>query len=37
MSTPAGRVTNFRPTPVDAQICVDTSVELGERSEREHT
>jgi hypothetical protein len=30
-------MTNFRSTPVDAQICVDTIVELGERLEREQT
>jgi hypothetical protein len=30
-----GCVTNFRSTPADAKICVDTIVELGDRLERE--
>jgi hypothetical protein len=37
MTSRAGGVTNFHPTPVDAQICVDTIVELGERLERVQT
>jgi glutamate/tyrosine decarboxylase-like PLP-dependent enzyme len=30
-----GCVTNFRSTMADAQVCIDTIVELGERLERE--
>jgi hypothetical protein len=37
MTSRAGDVTNFHPTPVDAQICIDTIVELGEQRERVQT